>query len=86
MPQQDNSNEGADYQPPRTMDNPLYPSTATTLLTAVDDENRNEPHYNELLAAGGDLNGNKRKRYDSTSSGSSSALRQNEPEEVKIVY
>lgn len=64
------------------METPLDRATATALLTAVDDENRNEPHYNELSSAVGDLNGNKRKRFDSASSGCSAALRQNEPEEV----
>ncbi|XP_065358370.1 choline/ethanolamine kinase isoform X1 [Calliphora vicina] len=79
--QQDNANEAADYQRPQAMETALDRATATALLTAVDDENRNEPHYNELV---GDMNGNKRKRYDSASSASSAALRQNEPEEVLL--
>ncbi|XP_037822963.1 choline kinase A2, partial [Lucilia sericata] len=83
-PQQDNANESVDYQAPQAMETSLDRATATALLTSVDDENRNEPHYNELVAAVGDMNGNKRKRFDSASSGSSAALRQNEPEEVLL--
>lgn len=81
--QQENANEAADYQPPQAMETALDRATATALLTAVDDENRNEPHYSELV---GDMNGNKRKRYDSASSGSSAALRQTEPEEVIVLF
>lgn len=83
---QENANEGVDYQTPvqavQTVETSIDRATATAILTYVpDDENRNEPHYNDLLTVG-DLNGNKRKRYDSTSSASSTATRQNEPQEV----
>lgn len=83
---QESPNEGVDYetagQAVQSVETPLDRATATAVLTHVqDDENRNEPQYNDLLTVG-DLNGNKRKRYDSNSSVSSAVTRQNEPQEV----
>ncbi|KAM7350970.1 choline/ethanolamine kinase isoform 2-T3 [Cochliomyia hominivorax] len=84
-PQQDiNTEVNTNYQAPQLMDTALDRATATALLTSIDDENRNEPHYNDLVTTVGDLNGNKRKRFDSASSACSAALRQNEPEEVLL--
>ena len=70
----------------QTVETSIDRATATAILTHVqDDENRNEPQYNDLLTVG-DLNGNKRKRYDSASSASSAVTRQNEPHEVNNLY
>ncbi|XP_059220600.1 choline/ethanolamine kinase isoform X3 [Stomoxys calcitrans] len=58
-------------------------SSLTSSLPADNDENRNEPDFSDLLTAG-DCNGNKRKRYDSSSSTLASALRHKEPKEVLL--
>ncbi|XP_058981209.1 choline/ethanolamine kinase isoform X2 [Musca domestica] len=58
-------------------------SLMSTLPQSDNDENRNEPDFNDLLSAG-DCNGNKRKRYDSSSSTLASAFRQKEPKEVLL--
>ncbi|XP_075149280.1 choline/ethanolamine kinase isoform X2 [Haematobia irritans] len=62
----------------------LSPSSSTTLSPPQDnDVNRNEPVFSDLLTAG-DCNGNKRKRYDSTSSTLTTALRHKEPKQVLL--
>ncbi|XP_061391490.1 choline/ethanolamine kinase [Musca vetustissima] len=58
-------------------------SSSSALPQSDNDENRNEQDFSDLLSAG-DCNGNKRKRYDSSSSTLASAYRQKEPKEVLL--
>ncbi|XP_073822783.1 choline/ethanolamine kinase isoform X2 [Musca autumnalis] len=57
-------------------------SSSSALAHSDNDENRNEQDFNDLLSAG-DCNGNKRKRYDSSSS-TLASYRQKEPKEVLL--
>lgn len=80
---QDNTSEGAEVNESSTLVRATTSSSISLHNNEGDDENRNEPHYNDFLSAVGDLNGNKRKRYDSSSSVSSS-IKQKEPQEVLL--
>lgn len=87
LPKLENVNESVDCQSQQVLETPLErAATAIAQKPTVDEENRNEPQYDDLLATVSDLNGNKRKRYDSASSASSLATKQNEPEEVSLSF